>query len=66
MSGLHVKVAIKRPWAWLPLGPGRGLFLGNVRFTPESGHCETLLGCPLCAKSGSRPLSIDYLVGSSE
>jgi len=23
----------------------------DVRFTPKSGHCETLLGCPLCAKS---------------
>jgi hypothetical protein len=21
----------------------------NVRFTPESGHCRTRLGCPLCA-----------------
>ena len=24
----------------------------NVRFTPECRHRETLLGCPLCAKSG--------------
>jgi hypothetical protein len=24
----------------------------HVRFTSESGHCEALLGCPLCAKSG--------------
>jgi hypothetical protein len=24
----------------------------HVRFTPESGHCRTMLGCPLCAKSG--------------
>jgi hypothetical protein len=24
----------------------------NVRFTPKSGHRKTLLGCPLCAKSG--------------
>ena len=24
----------------------------NVRFTPESGHRNSLAGCPLCAKSG--------------
>jgi hypothetical protein len=24
----------------------------DVRFTPESGHCRTTGGCPLCAKSG--------------
>jgi hypothetical protein len=27
----------------------------HVRFTPESGHRETLLVCPLCAKRGHRP-----------
>jgi hypothetical protein len=26
--------------------------LADVRFTPESGHQLSLLGCPLCAKSG--------------
>jgi hypothetical protein len=26
--------------------------LTYVRFTPESGHCRTTVGCPLCAKSG--------------
>jgi hypothetical protein len=27
----------------------------DVRFTPESGHCEAIVGCPLCAISGSAP-----------
>src|SRR5262252_9942375 len=25
---------------------------GNVRFTPESGHWNSVVECPLCAKSG--------------
>jgi hypothetical protein len=25
---------------------------GDVRFTPKSGHWQTTVGCPLCAKSG--------------
>jgi hypothetical protein len=24
----------------------------HVRFTPKSGHWQTTVGCPLCAKSG--------------
>src|SRR5262249_55674118 len=31
----------------------------DVRFTPKSGHWLSVLGCPLCAKSGHwRPYSI--------
>src|SRR5262249_35346959 len=26
--------------------------LGDVRFTPKSGHSLSVSGCPLCAKSG--------------
>ena len=27
----------------------------DVRFTPESGHVQCNLGCPLCAKSRHQP-----------
>jgi hypothetical protein len=27
----------------------------DVRFTPKSGHWNSLVECPLCAKSGHRP-----------
>src|SRR5262249_60005381 len=38
--------AIRRPLVVREqLGP-------NVRFTPKSGHWLSVLGCPLCAKSG--------------
>jgi hypothetical protein len=29
--------------------------LRDVRFTPESGHQQSALGCPLCANSGEAP-----------
>jgi hypothetical protein len=35
----------------------------NVRFTPESGHQLSALGCPLCAKSGRWSHLFDHLVG---
>jgi hypothetical protein len=31
--------------------------IGDVRFTPESGHFQNLLRCPLSAKSGHRIIS---------
>ena len=42
-------------------GSGLGWSWGNVRFTPESGHGEALLGCPLCAKSGHSALQQNAL-----
>jgi hypothetical protein len=35
----------------------------DVRFTPKSGHCLVLLGCPLC---GTFRHSFDHLVGNRE
>src|SRR6516165_7144037 len=34
----------------------------NVRFTPKSGHQQSALGCPLCAKSRHSGISSDHLV----
>ena len=41
------------------------------RFTPESGHWNLAVKCPLCAKSGHSALRqgtslFDHLVGASE
>jgi hypothetical protein len=43
----------------------------NVRFTPESGHWNSVSKCPLCAKSGSSmfnrlpcPRSLRWKVGA--
>src|SRR5262249_42280797 len=38
----------------------------NVRFTPKSGHWNSLAGCPLCAKSGHEGTLFDDLVGNAE
>jgi len=41
--------------------------LDQVRFTPKSGHCRAIVGCPLCAKSRhSSPHSIATLSGQGE
>src|SRR5215475_5986638 len=37
----------------------------NVRYSPESGHPPTRLGCPFCAKSGHRLLRALPLAGST-
>jgi hypothetical protein len=68
-------------WGLLPLqhseGENRGAesdqgFRDVVRFTPNSGHWQTTVGCPLCAKScreqAQQKFTIetslfDYLVG---
>jgi hypothetical protein len=34
----------------------------DVRFTPESGHCQATIRCPLSAKNRHRCL-LDHLVG---
>ena len=41
----------------------------NVYFTPKSGHWNSVVECPLCAKSGHSALRqgtllFDYLVGA--
>src|SRR5262249_36525368 len=58
--------------------PGRGAVyfvrdptVGNVRFTPKSGHWNSVASCPLCAKSGhsalrKRTALFDHLVGGSK
>src|SRR5262245_11060102 len=43
----------------------------NVRFTPKSGHWDSVAKCPLCAKRRhfalkQRTSLFDYLVGDSE
>src|SRR6516165_9770745 len=38
----------------------------DVRLTPESGHWNSVVECPLCAKSGHSPASFDHLVGDGE
>ena len=42
------------------------LIPSNVRFTPKSGHGNSLVGCPLCAKSGlmqcSKKRLVDHLI----
>ncbi|MFZ2082789.1 MAG: hypothetical protein WAV38_40270, partial [Xanthobacteraceae bacterium] len=37
----------------------------DVRFTPKSGHCLVQLGCPLCARSGSRRNQISGIDSSA-
>jgi hypothetical protein len=39
----------------------------DVRFTPKSGHWQTTVGCPLCAKSGlmHRSKKCPYSITSS-
>jgi hypothetical protein len=32
-------------------------YAGDVRFTPESGHWNSVASCPLCAKSGHSGLN---------
>src|SRR5262249_54090238 len=34
------------------LKPGHAAYAADVRFTPKSGHRNSLAGCLLCAKSG--------------
>jgi hypothetical protein len=31
-----------------------GLPAIDVRYSPKSGHCREMLGCPLCARLGHR------------
>jgi len=43
----------------------------NVRFTPESGHRNSIAQCPLCAKSRhsalqQKALLVDHLVGEGK
>jgi len=38
----------------------------DVRFTPKSGHRETTLGCPLCARSGHDTEMVDNLFSVSQ
>ena len=43
----------------------------DVRFTPESGHWNSVVECPLCAKSGHYTLQqktslFDHLVGAGK
>jgi hypothetical protein len=33
----------------------------DVRYSPESGHCRSTVGCPLSAKSGCEQLQQDAL-----
>jgi len=40
--------------------------LPNVRFTPESGHWNSLAKYPLCAISRYRGTLFDHLVGAGE
>src|SRR3974377_1355376 len=44
--------------------------VSNVRFTPKSGHRNSVVECPLCAKSGhmqcSKRVLFDHLVGEHE
>jgi hypothetical protein len=47
----------KRTWPNVPI---------NVCFTPKSGHRSARSAYPLSANSGSRPASVDDLVGACE
>src|SRR5262249_37384605 len=38
----------------------------NVRFTPESGHRPSTLGCPLCAKSRHPPTLFNNLINAGK
>src|SRR5215469_15005801 len=38
----------------------------NVRFTPKSGHRNSVAGCLLCAKSGHSVPLFDLLVGTGK
>ena len=53
--------ALGQNWTWelvrIPYIPY------NVRFTPNSGHWNSVVECPLCAKSGH---SFDHFVGDGE
>ena len=40
--------------------------LGHVRFTPKSGHRNSVVECPLCAKSGHRAALFDHFVGDGK
>src|ERR1700751_735362 len=43
----------------LPIHPPRACY---VRFTTQSRHSSAALRCPLCARSGHRPTSVDHIV----
>src|SRR5215469_15224335 len=66
---LRVRNNILRPGTNVRFGSKADItaYLRNVRFTPKSGHWNSAMRCPLCAKSGhSAPQQmylIDHIVG---
>src|SRR6516225_3202813 len=64
-----IEIKHAEPAGMSRLGQNRTLW--DVRFTPKSGHWLSVLGCPLCAKSGHSALQqglalFDHLVGAGE
>ena len=69
MSALPPKADIDRARRDVRFGSLADIGVGprHVRFTPESGHRNSVVECPLCAKSRDMRCSLfDHLVGRGE